>query len=181
MMLDFIHRIETAIKAKGVTFNRVEHDCGLGNGTIKRWAEQSPRLDKLVAVANYLDVSLDYLVYGTLHSDSTPNREKHLELDGYKREQGLICDGSPLDEEEADLVAMYRLLPCRSGRTSLTSFIVCTRNMPREKRTLFTGHTPPTEKKAAPSQEIAPMAEPPKFFCRFCLVLNHFLEELKKG
>ena len=111
MMLDFIHRIETAIKAKGVTFNRVEHDCGLGNGTIKRWAEQSPRLDKLVAVANYLDVSLDYLVYGTLHSDSTPNREKHLELDGYKREQGLICDGSPLDEEEADLVAMYRLLP----------------------------------------------------------------------
>ena len=28
-----------------------------------------------------------------------------------KREQGLSCDGSPLDEVEADLVAMFRLLP----------------------------------------------------------------------
>lgn len=32
-------------------------------------------------------------------------------LDAIKREQGLACDGSPLDEMEADLVAMFRLLP----------------------------------------------------------------------
>lgn len=32
-------------------------------------------------------------------------------LEKIKREQGLLCDGSPLNDEETDLVAMYRLLP----------------------------------------------------------------------
>ena len=34
-----------------------------------------------------------------------------LDLTAIKEEQGLICDGSPLSDEETDLVAMYRLLP----------------------------------------------------------------------
>ena len=86
-MSDLIGRIETAIKEKGLTFNRVEHDCGLGNGTIKRWQDQSPRLEKLIAVAGYLDVSLDYLVFGSLKSEK-------------------LCDGVPLSDDEQDIVAM---------------------------------------------------------------------------
>lgn len=110
-MSDLVNRIEDTIRAKGLTFNRVEHDCGLGNGTIKRWSDQSPRLDKLVIVSEYLNVSLDYLVFGTLQSENTPNGEEHLDLGRYKTESGLTCDGSPLTDSEADLVAMYRLLP----------------------------------------------------------------------
>lgn len=109
-MSELVDRIGATIKEKGLTFNRVEHDCGLGNGTIKRWGDQSPRLDKLVRVSEYLDVSLDYLVFGTLHSESSPSGETP-DLEAVKREQGLSCDGSPLDEVEADLVAMFRLLP----------------------------------------------------------------------
>ena len=56
-MSELVDRIGATIKEKGLTFNRVEHDCGLGNGTIKRWGDQSPRLDKLVRVSEYLDVS----------------------------------------------------------------------------------------------------------------------------
>lgn len=37
--------------------------------------------------------------------------KKSNDLAAYKREQGLTCDGSPLSEEEADLIAMFRLLP----------------------------------------------------------------------
>ncbi|WP_455581583.1 XRE family transcriptional regulator [Dysosmobacter sp.] len=110
-MSNLITRIETILKEKGCTFNRAEHDLGLGNGTIKRWGEQSPRLDKLVKVAEYLDTSLDYLVFGTLHSDSSQIRESTKRVDALKIEQGLTCDGSPLEEEECDLIAMYRLLP----------------------------------------------------------------------
>ena len=50
-MSEFVDRIEQAIKEKGSNFKRVERECGLGNGTIKRWGEQSPRLDKLVLVS----------------------------------------------------------------------------------------------------------------------------------
>lgn len=110
-MSDFINRIESVIREKGLTFTRVERDCGLGNGTIKRWSEQSPRPDKLVVVAEYLDVSLDYLVFGSLRSESSPNREKRPDLEALKQEQGLTCDAVPLSQIETDLVAMYRLLP----------------------------------------------------------------------
>lgn len=109
-MSDLIERIKNTAQKQGVTFNRIERECGLGNGTIKRWAEQSPRLDKLVLVAEYLDVSLDYLVFGALRSDSSPKGEE-LDLEVEKQRQGLTCDGLPLAEEEVDLVAMFRLLP----------------------------------------------------------------------
>ena len=52
-MSELVDRIEQAIKEKGSNFKRVERECGLGNGTIKRWGEQSPRLDKLVLVSEY--------------------------------------------------------------------------------------------------------------------------------
>lgn len=109
-MSDLITRIEAIIKGKGITFNRVEHDCGLGNGTIKRWSEQSPRLDKLVTVSKYLDVSLDYLVFGSLKLENSQIGESSLDLSNVKKEQGLVCDGSPLEEEEADMIAMIRLM-----------------------------------------------------------------------
>lgn len=108
-MSSLVDRIETKIKEKGLNFKRVERECGLGNGTIKRWAEQSPRLDKLVTVAEYLQVSLDYLVFGS-ESEISPNGDS-IDLDTYKKDQGLACDGSPLSPIEADLVAMFRLLP----------------------------------------------------------------------
>lgn len=108
-MSSLVDRIETKIKEKGLNFKRVERECGLGNGTIKRWAEQSPRLDKLVTVAEYLQVSLDYLVFGS-ETETSPNGD-NIDLDTYKKDQGLACDGSPLSPIEADLVAMFRLLP----------------------------------------------------------------------
>jgi transcriptional regulator with XRE-family HTH domain len=108
-MSELIQRIEEIAKGKGLTFNRIEHDCGLGNGTIKRWSSQSPRLDKLVLVADYLEVSLDYIVYGTLRTDSSPKGERP-DLEAEKERQGLTCDGLPLRADEVDLVAMYRLL-----------------------------------------------------------------------
>ena len=35
-MSELVDRIEQAIKEKGSNFKRVERECGLGNGTIKR-------------------------------------------------------------------------------------------------------------------------------------------------
>lgn len=109
-MSDLVNRIEKQIKEKGTNFKRVEQELGLGNGTIKRWSTQSPRLDKLVPVAEYLQVSLDYLVFGSSVSETSTNGDRP-DLEAEKERQGLTCDGLPLSEDEVDLVAMYRLLP----------------------------------------------------------------------
>lgn len=109
-MSDLVNRIEKRIKEKGTNFKRVEQELGLGNGTIKRWSTQSPRLDKLVPVAEYLQVSLDYLVFGSSVSETSTNGDRP-DLEAEKERQGLTCDGLPLSEDEVDLVAMYQLLP----------------------------------------------------------------------
>lgn len=65
MNADLVDRIETLAGEKGLSLSRIERTLGLGNGTIRRWKHQSPRLDRLLLVAQCLDVSLDFLVSGT--------------------------------------------------------------------------------------------------------------------
>lgn len=107
--MSFYERLIDLIEKKNLTIRKVERDCGLANASIRRWETQSPRLDSVVSVANYLQVSVDYLALG--RCDKTTPEVEELDLEAAKREQGLVCDGSPLDNLEADLIAMFRLLP----------------------------------------------------------------------
>ena len=109
--MSIVNRLQAIVKERGTTFKQLERETGLGNGTIRRWEEQSPRRDKLTKVADYLQVSLDYLVYGKSSSEPGESHKEKFDSKATQEAQKLMCDGSPLDEEEADLVAMYRLLP----------------------------------------------------------------------
>lgn len=109
--MSIVNRLQAIAKERGTTFKQLEREIGLGNGTIRRWEEQSPRLDKLTKVADFLHISLDYLVYGKSTLESGENSESELDPRTVQEAQKLMCDGSPLEDEEADLVAMYRLLP----------------------------------------------------------------------
>ena len=51
-------------------------------------------------------MSADYL----LEIEPSPAKASD-DLFAHQKTAGLICDGSPLEGEEADLIAMYRLLP----------------------------------------------------------------------
>ena len=70
--MSIVDQIGEIIQKQGLTFKSVERACGLGNGTIKRWEYQSPRLDGLLKVSNYLHVALDTLVNG---KDGVPAAE----------------------------------------------------------------------------------------------------------
>lgn len=111
--MTFYSRLSALISEKELTFRKVERDCGLANATIRRWETQSPRLESVVAVANYLQVSIDYLALGvcekTTADETTSTGPSQASI--LKEKSRLTCDGSPLEDEEADLVAMYRLLP----------------------------------------------------------------------
>ena len=161
-MSELIDRLEIEAKKKGLTFNRIERELGLGNGTIKRWNDQSPRLDKLTAVARFVGVSLDYLVFGELQTESTPNRE--LDLARVKEEQGLLCDGSPLSSLETDLVAMFRLLPEEEREDVFDIVHLKYKRRIGKRRSLSTGHiSTRATNKAAPPKAVRPATEPPDF------------------
>lgn len=59
MLLDEISRL---CKERGISIARLERDCGLGNATVRGWASSSPTVEKLKAVADYLETTMDDLL-----------------------------------------------------------------------------------------------------------------------
>lgn len=55
-------KVKEICNRQGVSVGYVEKTAGLGNGTISKWNDSSPSVDRLVAVANVLNVSLEELV-----------------------------------------------------------------------------------------------------------------------
>ena len=85
---------------------------GVSPGNVSDWesGKTKPGYVALAALARCFEVSADYLL--ELSPEKTGEVEDDLRrLDEIKREQGLVCDGSPLSSLETDLVAMFRLLP----------------------------------------------------------------------
>lgn len=55
-------RIRELANQKGLSLPALEAELGFGNGTIVKWDKASPNSDKLAKVADYFNVSLDYLL-----------------------------------------------------------------------------------------------------------------------
>lgn len=58
-------RIKELASQRGLSIKALEETVGLGNGTIRRWDTNYPSVDKLQKVANFLNVSIDFLITGT--------------------------------------------------------------------------------------------------------------------
>ena len=56
--------IEMLCKKNGISVSGLEKTLGFGNSTISKWANSSPTAEKLIAVSDYFNVSIDYLLYG---------------------------------------------------------------------------------------------------------------------
>lgn len=81
-----VDRIIQLIKQKGLSINAVERQLGFGNGAIKRFATSSPSVDKIIALSNFLNVSVGYIITG---------------------------EETSLNDDEQELVSYYKKLPER--------------------------------------------------------------------
>lgn len=71
-----VDTIKALSNAKGMSITTLEQTVGLGNGTIGKWRKQSPSCDKLKLVADYLSVSVDYLLTGK--EPELSDKQQHL-------------------------------------------------------------------------------------------------------
>ncbi len=55
-------RVKELANNKGLSLPALESALGFGNGTILKWDKSTPNADKLTKVADYFNVSIDYLL-----------------------------------------------------------------------------------------------------------------------
>lgn len=87
-----VDRIRTLANSQGLSLPALEVKLSLGNGTISRWRSSAPNSDKLIRVADYFHVSLDYLL-------------------GRSSEE--ILTEPKLSEDELAIIDLYRQIPAQ--------------------------------------------------------------------
>ena len=88
-------RILSLAKSKGMGLATVDAALGFGNGTIGKWDKSAPSADKLKAVADFFDVSVDYLLTG----ETKEKPDYTVELSEYHR---ILLDRvNQMTEEQA--------------------------------------------------------------------------------
>ncbi|MCI9463401.1 MAG: helix-turn-helix transcriptional regulator [Lachnospiraceae bacterium] len=85
--MGLVENIQSLCDKNNTNFKNLERTLNLSNGTISRWDNSKPSYDKVVKVANYFNVSIDFLITGN---------EK--------------CINDYLTEEELAFVKSYSLL-----------------------------------------------------------------------
>lgn len=99
-------RVKELANNKGLSLPALESALGFGNGTILKWDKSTPNADKLTKVADYFNVSIDYLLGREEKQDellflrggdklTTEEREElkkilQMSADVYLRAKGLI-------------------------------------------------------------------------------------------
>jgi len=96
---------------KGFSQKKLAEIVGVSPGNVSDWesGKAKPGYVALAALSRCFGVSADYLL--ELEPEKSGGRDELPYLEDTKREQGLLCDDGPLEAEEADLIAMFRLLP----------------------------------------------------------------------
>lgn len=69
--MNMLEIIQKLCLTRGITIAELERKADLGNGTIRRWKDSYPSVDKVIRVANILNVSVEYLYTG--EEQHTPN------------------------------------------------------------------------------------------------------------
>ncbi len=61
----------------------LEKELGFANGSIRRWDERVPGADRILTLANRLEISVDWLLTGKESGNLTP--EEQILVDHYRR------------------------------------------------------------------------------------------------
>ncbi|EGO5060749.1 helix-turn-helix transcriptional regulator [Enterococcus faecalis] len=60
--MSLLYRVKELAAQKKVSLAEVERQAGLSSGSITKWDKSSPKVETLQKVADYFDVSTDYLL-----------------------------------------------------------------------------------------------------------------------
>lgn len=114
--MSIVERIKEITSQRGLSMRELEKELGFGRAAIYKWDKNSPSVDKVVAVSNFLHVSLSWLITGV--SEDTQNSAP---------------DRNPIDRDTIDLINKYRKLS-DLDKTKIDYFMeICLLDVPAKK------------------------------------------------
>lgn len=105
-------RIESLRKSQGLSQGKLEKQLGFSNGSISKWKNSTPKVERLQKLADFFGVSVEYLMTGKedeqKKKDNTDDlKEKFEELKELLESgkmQPLRYDGQPIDDNTKELL-----------------------------------------------------------------------------
>lgn len=99
-----LERIKELCKKRGITVSELENRVGFGKNSIYKWKTQSPKIETLQKVADYFNVSTDYLLGRTDNpyvGISPEQREMTIEE---ALNSVMSYDGKPVTENDREVL-----------------------------------------------------------------------------
>lgn len=105
-------RIESLRKSKGLSQGKLEKQLGFSNGSISKWKNSTPKVERLQKLADFFGVSVEYLMTGKEDEqkgkDNTDDlKQKYRELEELLRSDSMKpvrYDGKPVNNDTIDLL-----------------------------------------------------------------------------
>lgn len=109
--MTIFERIESLRKSKGLSQGKLEKQLGFSNGSISKWKNSTPKVERLQKLADFFGVSVEYLMTGKedeqKEKDNTDLKQKYRELEELLRSDSMKpvrYDGKPVNNDTIDLL-----------------------------------------------------------------------------
>lgn len=99
-----------------LSINKLEQECGLTRGSMAKWDDHAPSPDKVKKVADYFDVSVEYLLYGDPSAGIKKDPIPKDEAVSPAAQEILDFLDSASGEELADVIKYIRYLKSQRGQ-----------------------------------------------------------------
>lgn len=95
--MDSVELVKQICKTRKIPISKLEKDCGFANGYIRKLKEGKFPSDRLLIIANYLNLSTEYLLTGNDNSESAltakDNRDIAKDLDSIMEKLTSVENG----------------------------------------------------------------------------------------
>lgn len=104
-MFPTFEKIKELADKKGISINILEEQLGFSRNTIYNMKTKKPNAERVAAIADYFNVSTDYLLGRTDNPRIAKDKDNSMTIDLKKdAEETFFFDGHELNDEDIDLI-----------------------------------------------------------------------------
>lgn len=102
--MNLLERIKKLAKQKDISIYQLEEEIDIGRNTIYQWNKRTPSADKLQKVADYFNVSTDYLLGRTENPYAGISPEQREMTIEEALNSVMSYDGKPVTENDREVL-----------------------------------------------------------------------------